>query len=266
MKINNIGYNHIHDADFFVSRPNGSGDNLLLLLKTPAVFRLGGKDIETAENSFILYKEGTPQFYRSKGSEFANDWFHFSCSEEENALFESLAIPFDKVVQIGDMSVLSMLIKSMSYENYSSNLYRADSARLYLNLFFIKLSEKLQNSSGSLISTHYDKMSVVRSKIYSMPGHDWNVEGLAHELTMSKSHFEHMYKRIFGTSVMNEVINSRTEYAKFLLVTTDIPVRQIAEMCGYKSDIHFMRQFKSRTGVTPSGFRAENITAAKQNI
>ena len=89
-----------------------------------------------------------------------------------------------------------------------------------------------------------------------MPQNDWSIEGLAQQLIMSKSHFEHTYKKIFGISPMNEVINSRIENAKFILTSTDISVKQIAEMCGYKSDIHFMRQFKSRLGVTPSVYRS----------
>ncbi len=57
MQINNIGYNHFHDADFRIERPNASGDYLLLLLKTPAIFTMKRKDIITEQNSFILYKK-----------------------------------------------------------------------------------------------------------------------------------------------------------------------------------------------------------------
>lgn len=257
MKINNIGYNHRHDSDFFVLRPNGSGDNLLLLLKTPAVFVLNGEKQHTEENSFILFKEGTPQDYRSDGGEFSNDWFHFSVEEKDKELFDALEIPFDRVIHIEDMSNLSQIVKSMSYENYSSNLYKTDSVELYLKLFFIKLSEKLHSVKKSDISSYYDKMSILRSQIYSMPQNEWNIEWLAHQLTMSRSHFEHTYKKIFGISPMNEVINSRLEHAKYLLTTTDVPINQIAEMCGYKSGIHFMRQFKARIGATPSDYRAK---------
>ena len=257
MTINNIGYNHKHDSDFFVLRPNGSGDNLLLLLKTPAVFVFDGEVLNTVKNSFILFREGTPQDYRSDGGEFANDWFHFSFDEKEKGLFEELEIPFDKVINIGDLSGLSLLVKNMSYENYSSNLYKTDSIELYLKLFFIKLSEKLHTAEETRISNCYEKMSILRSQIYNMPQYGWNIYDLAHRLTMSRSHFEHTYKKIFGVSPMNEVINSRIEHAKFLLTTTDVPINQVAEMCGYKSDIHFMRQFKSRIGVTPSAYRVK---------
>lgn len=255
MKINNIGYNHKHDSDFFVLRPNGSGDNLLLLLKTPAIFVLKGEELHTEKNSFILFSEGTPQNYRSDGGAFANDWFHFSFEEKEKALFDALEIPFDKVISIGDMSNLSQLIKDLSYETYSSNLYKTDSVELYLHLFFIKLSEKLHSTEEVNTSSCYNKMSILRSQIYSMPQNEWSIEGLAHQLTMSKSHFEHTYKKIFGISPMNEVINSRIEHAKYMLTTTDAPIKQIAEICGYKSDVHFMRQFKSRIGITPSDYR-----------
>lgn len=265
MKINNIGYNHRHNADFFVYRPNGSGDNLLLLLKTPAVFVLNNRELVTEKDSFILFRKGTPQDYRSSGGKFANDWFNFSFeNKEDKELLNALEIPFDTVMSIGALDNLSMIIKNMNYENYSSNLYKTDSVELYLKLFFIKLSEKLHSADEKHSSDYYDKMSALRSQIYSMPQNNWNIEGLAHQLTMSKSHFEHTYKKIFGISPMNEVINSRIEHAKFMLTSTDMPINAIAEICGYKSDIHFMRQFKSRLGVTPSIYRSSCRKSIKE--
>lgn len=53
MIIINVGYNHCHDADFFIDRPNGSGDYLLLLLKTNSIFNLNGKDVHVPMNSFF---------------------------------------------------------------------------------------------------------------------------------------------------------------------------------------------------------------------
>lgn len=255
MQINNIGYNHRHDADFQIQRPSGSGDYLMLLLKTPAIFTLNGEDIITEPDSFMLFRKGTPQLYRAYGAEFSNDWFHFSISDDEMRFFKALDIPFDKVMPIGNLNGLSLIIKNMCYENYSSNLYKTDSVELYMKLFFIKLSEKIHASGKEGSSSYFDKMSILRSQIYNMPYNDWNIEGLAHQLTMSKSYFQHLYKEIFGISVMNDVIQSRIEHSKYLLSTTDIPITQIAQMCGYKCELHFMRQFKTRMQMTPSEYR-----------
>lgn len=257
MKINRIGYNHCHDSDFNIYRPDGSGDYLTILLKSSAIFTFNGNDIMAQKNSVIIFQKGTAQIYRSDGGEFANDWFHFTLDDEDLALFSALLIPFDKVVEIGDLGALSLLIKSMSYEHYSANLYKTDSEELYLKLFFIKLSERLQTSgTKNNISSISEKMSMIRAQIYDMPQNDWSIDWLAHQITMSRSSFEHTYKKIFGVSPMNEVIASRIEHAKSLLSSTDLSVKQIAKMCGYKSDIHFMRQFKSKVHMTPSDYRS----------
>ena len=45
MKIGSIGYNYVHDMkyeNFIMDRPKGPGAILLLLIKTPAVFKVGG--------------------------------------------------------------------------------------------------------------------------------------------------------------------------------------------------------------------------------
>ena len=45
------------------------------------------------------------------------------------------------------------------------------------------------------------------------------------------------------------------EYAKSLLISTDMSISQIAGACAYESDVHFMRSFKAALGDTPTGFR-----------
>lgn len=255
MRINDIGYNYFHNADFRVDRPRGSGDFLLVLLKTPAIFTLNGEETAAEAGSIILYNKGTPQIYRASGMQFLNDWVHFDASSGEIDRLVKLGIPFDKAVQLDDITDLSVIIRYMCYERYSTNLYREDSAKLYLKLFFIKLSEKLYSAENRSISPYHDKMSVIRSKIYNMPYHKWSVGKLAGLAAMSVSRFEHMYKDIFGTSAINDIIQSRIEYSKGLLSTTDIPVINIAEMSGYNSAPHFIRQFKSRVNMTPAEYR-----------
>lgn len=264
MQINNIGYHHFHDADFKIERPNGSGDYLLLLFETPAVFILNGKEVAAAPNSFILYKKGTPQFYHADGAKFSNDWIHFDMTCEDLAYLKKLEIPFDKVISLGDMNELSLFVKNMCFERYSDNKYKEDTIQLYMRLFFIKLSEKIHFDRKNSPNSYYEKLSVIRTNIYNMPYSDWNVEGVAHQLTMSKSYFQHLYKEQFGTSIINDVIQSRIDHARYLLSSTDLSVIKIGEMCGYTCTSHFFRQFKLRMKVTPSEYR-ENLKIVKKS-
>jgi AraC family transcriptional regulator of arabinose operon len=256
MNILNIGYNHIHDADFAINRPNGSGDYMLLLLKSPAIFTFNNIDMFTQPDSFILYNKHSPQLYRAYGTQFANDWFHFHMNSlDDEVLLTNLAIPRDKVIHIGDLNELSIIINNLCYETYSSNRLKQETINLYLQLFFIKLSNRIYSVNNEMNNSHFNKMSIIRAKIYNQPFLDWSIDWLSHELAMSRSSFQHMYKHFFGVSPMADVIMSRLEHAKYLLSTTDISVKKIAEKCGYSNEIHFMRQFKRQNQITPTEYR-----------
>lgn len=71
-----------------------------------------------------------------------------------------------------------------------------------MKLFFLKLSEKIHAVGKEKSDSYYDKLSIKRSKIYNKPYHYRDVEGFAHQLTMSKSYFQHLYKDVFGISVI----------------------------------------------------------------
>ncbi|MDD6345585.1 MAG: AraC family transcriptional regulator, partial [Oscillospiraceae bacterium] len=63
------------------------------------------------------------------------------------------------------------------------------------------------------------------------------------------------YRETFGISCISDVIVSKTDKAREILSTTSCTVSQVAVMCGYDSDEHFMRQFKKVVGVTPTVYR-----------
>lgn len=257
MIIRRTGFNHRHDADLKIERPEGSGDYLLLLLKSPAQFFLNDSWQRTKKAAFILYQKDTPQLYQADGQEFINDWIHLSMEESDLSFIRKLSIPFDTVVELSDISQLSMLLRNICYEYYSKNLYREKTLQNSLQLLFYKLAEKICVEQSEKSLNHYEKMSLIRSQIYSEPQTNWEINGMAHQLCMSRSGFEHIYRSFFGTSPIQDVIESRISYGELLLSTTSLPVKQIAEICGYKSDIHFMRQFKSKIGKTPTEYRKE---------
>ena len=74
---------------------------------------------------------------------------------------------------------------------------------------------------------------------------------------MSRSGFQHLYKKMFGVSVTGDVISGRLERAKRLLSSTDLTVSEIASRCGYSNEFNFMRQFKDRVGRTPTQYRRQ---------
>ena len=143
MKIDNIGYNYTHDSNFYISRPNGSEDYLFLLFKTPAVITMNGCEINVPSDSFIIFQKGTRQYYAANGPSYSNDWLHFSPDQEDIDYLRKLKIPFDCVKHIKNISLLSNLMKTISSEFFSDGLRSNETALLYLNILFLKLSELL---------------------------------------------------------------------------------------------------------------------------
>ena len=256
MKIINVGYNHCHDSEFYIDRPEGSGDNLLILLKTDAVFNIDGKDIKIPENSFFMYKKGRPQRYRCVyQSVFANDWVHFEFEGDEEKEFFNLGLDYETPVLVEDMNFLSFCIKMMASENYSDNMNRHQSICHYMFLIFCKVGEYAAKKAESRNDSYYEMISTVRNKIYSRPYEHRTAESSAHEVRMSVSNFQHLYKKYFGVTLFQDIIRSRTEYACMLLKSTNLSAVEVAQKSGYNHYAHFVRQFKQTMGISPSEFR-----------
>jgi len=264
MKIINAGYNYRHPADFYISRSYGSGDYLLLILKTDAFFVFNNEKHIAPPNSVVFFKKGTPQLYGALSEEYVNDWIHFDIDDEEKNEIQKLDIPFDTILSVNTTTVFSELIRNIFCEKYSQNLYKEDSMNLYFNLILKKLSEMLKSHVLEKEKPYYEIFCGLRNEIQLTPQNNWNIDKICKKLNLSRSYIQHLYKSFFGISITEEVLLGRIDYAKYLLSSTNFNVHSISNMCGYANDVHFMRLFKKTTGTTPSKYRLEFAIMQKE--
>ena len=255
MKITNVGYNYRHSSEFCIDRPNGSGDYLLLIIKTEAFFCLDGKRIITPPNSAIILKKTTPQLYGAVNNEYVNDWIHFDINETEEKFISDLGIHFDKVIPLYEITELLGFIKNIFFEFYSQNLHKAATSERYFELLLLKLSENINRHSTEQEHTYYDALCKIRNEIQLAPQNRWTIDEISKKLNLSRSYVQHLYKLFFNTSIFSDIQIYRMEHAKYLLSATNMTISNISQSCGYENDVHFMRTFKKATGMTPSGFR-----------
>ena len=83
-------------------------------------------------------------------------------------------------------------------------------------------------------------------------------EELAEQARLSRSYFSKAFRRSFGQSPHNYVIERRVERAKTLMRTTNDPLSQIATACGFADQAHLARVFRRVTGQAPNVWRREN--------
>lgn len=252
-KILRMGCNTTHGNSFSVNRPNGYEWYLLLLVKSPAIFNINGETIYTAANSLIIYDKNYPHEYSASEAEYKNDWIHF---EIDPFFLNQYPIMLNTPLNISNHIYISELIQNMANEFYSNNPFKEQTIEYLMRILFIKAKEQMETET---IKPHrakiYDQLVKLRSEIYSNPQNNWSVPLMANKLHISCGYLQNIYKNTFFITCMSDVIESRIAYAKELLIETDLPVVEISSLCGYQNDVHFMRQFKSLTTLTPTEFR-----------
>ena len=66
------------------------------------------------------------------------------------------------------------------------------------------------------------------------------------------------FKKHTGMPPVAYMIQIRHKYARQLLLTSDMPIAEIAKCCGYSSVSFFVSDFKKHQGITPGQIRARN--------
>ena len=255
MKLHTLGMDYHHDSDFLIDRPNGSGDDLIVIFKTPAIIRLNNNIMHISSGSAVVYSSECPQYYGADGAEYTNHWVHFEC--RDNAFMQRIGMPFDTVISVRDMTAIERYLELLSIESLSDGVNTAESNDLLLRLLLTKLAEGADRHTAQS-SHHCAALRDLRASIHRNPADKRSVDALAQTVSLSPSHFQYLYKQEFGVSCYEDILNARLDMAKYYLRSTALPIRRIAELCGYENDVHFIRQFRKRTGMTAGEYRKQN--------
>jgi len=83
------------------------------------------------------------------------------------------------------------------------------------------------------------------------------VPDMADELQLSRAHFSRVFQKIISQSPRDFLVQIRVSRARHLLVETDLRIGEIAERLDYADVYFFSRQFKAKTGVSPTDYRTK---------
>lgn len=81
------------------------------------------------------------------------------------------------------------------------------------------------------------------------------LDDLAHEAGLSRFHFVRSYREWTGRTPLEEVRAIRSDYARDLILTTNLPLKEIAPAAGLGNEYSLSRIFRRQFGSPPGEFR-----------
>lgn len=244
-------------AGFLISRPEGIQNYTFLHFSTAAQFKFGDEIVDARPGACIFYAPDVPQWFHSAHPVIHN-WMHTEPSF--SAMLEAYSIPQNCLLYPSNTAFISELFRKIEVEHFSNNPHKEILISGYIQEFLILFSRALQSDTPAMALPRRtrDKLRTVRKQVLSQPEKQWTVAEMAALASLSPSRFHAVYKSMFATSPMQDVIEAKIRYAKSLLLSDErITLPAVAEKLGYNDHFHLIRQFKAVTGMTPGAFRKQ---------
>jgi transcriptional regulator GlxA family with amidase domain len=96
-------------------------------------------------------------------------------------------------------------------------------------------------------------IDLVEAKI----GFDLTLEEMAESVDLSRTHFTQMFRRSTGQSPHQFLLLQRIGRAKEMLRAPETRILDVAVACGFKTQQHFARAFRTVCGASPTEYRRE---------
>ncbi len=260
------GYNSMHQTTTDILQPHGYEDYLLLLIKTESFYEKNGTIVDMPPNTVVIWDIHSYIHYGCQKPHFNDDWVQFAQLGEDSDFLQKLGLPLDQPFTVPNMGALTEYSKLIVLESSSSHPYKENIIDSLVHALLYSIANQLHAEPDiHSKNKYYYPMNELRMEILNAPYRQWYISSLAEKLHVSTSHFQHLYKDFFGVTCSQDIISSRIRHAQFYLRTTEMSIHSLATFCGYDNELHFMRQFKKITGLTPSQYRTACQEECTQN-
>lgn len=186
------------------------------------------------------------------------DFYYFSFVGKFSAdILSTFKLTSKEKYYVGlDHEILTYIEKIL--EEQSKN---APNAQLIVSSLLVTvlglMSRQTINAASEDHTKFHDKIAPAINAINSDCTSKLGVDEYAKMCNLSTSYFTHLFTKTTGFSPMEYKQLQRINIAKNLLSTTNLSVKEISTVIGFKDPLYFGRCFKQATGQTPSAYRAK---------
>lgn len=269
---------------------------LIILKKGRLEFSVSGRSVSASAPAFICFDESEDPLCVSKSrAQYISVYFHPKYLNI-NMTFDLIrSNDYDDLASIHDMFLLKPFLDKAhvipicdmqveKIEQSADNMiielkeqrdwYWSCRGRSYFMEIIIAL-ERMYGLIGYGLNSHrsnnvlYIENAKLRDAVLYIEGHyseNITLSDISSNAGMNHTTLTSLMKNELGCTAIEYLMRYRVTVSKKQLAFTDVPIKDIAAMVGFKTVQHFTRVFKEHTGSTPADFRKSAVQKRKDEI
>lgn len=265
---------------------------LIIAYEGTALFEMEDASFEASAPCLICFDETkTPKVIRKRGLKCDSIYFDPSFLNVNMTFSKIHSESYEQIALIHDMFLLNPFTDKLRYvypvfDEHIYNLkrlfgllddelknqtdwYWSCRSRSYF-MEMILLLERIcwlirQNDSidavNKIVNPHLKKAIIYIESNYR---ESITLGNVAKSASLNHSTLTQLFKEEVNMTPIEYLWNHRLIVARKFLEFTDLPIKDIADRCGFKTTQHFSRKFEEQVGTNPSMFRADAVAKRKK--
>lgn len=163
-----------------------------------------------------------------------------------------------------ELETAEKMIEQIRESNESEDKYSKRYTKNVIECFLIYI---LRLSELKITEAFDAKLSPIQKALQYLFQHyreNPSSEEMAKICGYSESHFCRQFKNLTQKTYIEFLNTLKLNYAKVLLLSDNLPIIEVADICGFNSVSNFNRVFKQQIGIPPSEFIKRNNSKSKE--
>lgn len=201
-----------------------------------------------AGDTFLL-PEGSDQiYYSTPENQFERIWLNFK-GELSCALLDIYKISNTIVFRNADTLNLLTEIQETCKKLQDPIAYKNQTSQLFLKLIQFLADHKQEEAEAT------SAIEQIRLYINFHITENVKLSDIAKNFSFTTEHIIRVFKKTYGITPHQYILQSKIRLAMILLKTTDMSINEISDKLGFSDSHHFSSQFKKLVGYKPSQYR-----------
>ena len=242
------GYNDFKYVEGVKSKRYVDHYSLHFVVSGKGTLMYGDKVLSVGEKEvFCLMPEVEFGYYPDGSDPWRYFWINFAGDECADLIS---SMDFSKTNPVKKATLCETVFASMEnllLSKYSQKEFYYKVKSILYDAVSVLCSDK---SSDAFIKTSNVVTRVKNILLLNYKNPDFSVDVLSEIMHVSHSYVCRLFKQSTGQTVVKYLVNLRLEKASELLKTGNYLVKDLAYSVGFNDELHFMKEFKRKFGVT----------------